>query len=200
MLVDVNLTVERGQKVVLTGPNGSGKSTLLRIAAGQVQPLEGSVAWADRAMHGYYEQHQDEALDPRRTVLEEVQASAGSATEGEVRSVLGKFLFKGDDVFKPVAVLSGGERSRVALAKFLLLPTNVLLLDEPTNHLDSATRKSLVEALKSYDGTIICATHDQAILDKVATHIYEIRDGECVSKRTAGPPSFPAPVLKSRKK
>jgi ATP-binding cassette subfamily F protein 3 len=199
VLVDVNLTVERGQKVVLTGPNGSGKSTLLRIAAGQVQPLEGSVEWADRALHGYYEQHQDEALDPRRTVLEEVQASAGTATEGEVRNVLGKFLFKGDDVFKQVGVLSGGERSRVALAKFLLLPTNVLLLDEPTNHLDSATRKSLVEALKSYDGTIICATHDQAILDKVATHVYEIRDGECLSNKPVEPPSNPAPVRKRRK-
>ncbi|MSQ08609.1 MAG: ABC-F family ATP-binding cassette domain-containing protein [Dehalococcoidia bacterium] len=200
VLVDVNLTIERGQKVVLAGPNGSGKSTLLRIAAGQVRPLEGSVEWAGRALHGYYEQHQDEALDPRRTVLEEVQSSAGNAIEGEVRSVLGKFLFTGDDVFKPVSVLSGGERSRVALAKFLLQPTNVLLLDEPTNHLDTATRKSLVEALKSYDGTIICASHDQVLLDTVATHVYEIRNGECVSKRTVEPPSMPVPVLKQRKK
>jgi ATP-binding cassette subfamily F protein 3 len=96
-------------------------------------------------------------------------------------------LFKGDDVFKPVAVLSGGERSRVALAKFLIQPTNVLLLDEPTNHLDKATRESLVKALKGYDGTIVCASHDQAILDTVATHVYEVRDGECVNTRVVQP-------------
>ncbi|MBM3940553.1 MAG: ABC-F family ATP-binding cassette domain-containing protein [SAR202 cluster bacterium] len=187
VLLDVSLLVERGQKVVLTGPNGSGKSTLLRIAARQIEPSEGEVVWGERARFGYYEQHQDEALDPSRTVLQEVLASAGTATEGQVRGVLGKFLFKGDDVFKPVAVLSGGERSRVALAKFLIQPTNVLLLDEPTNHLDRATRESLVKALQGYDGTIVCATHDQAILDTVATHVYEVRDGECVNVRVARP-------------
>ena len=200
VLLDVDLTVERGQKVVLAGPNGSGKSTLLRIAAGQVRPTEGTVTWADKALHGYYEQHQDEALDPRRTVLQEVQASAGAATEGEVRSVLGKFLFMGDDVFKPVSVLSGGERSRVALAKFLLQPTNVLLLDEPTNHLDRATRESLVKALQQYDGTVICATHDQAILDTVATHVYEVRDGELGDARVTAPAFVPRAAPRSRKK
>ncbi|MSP77994.1 MAG: ABC-F family ATP-binding cassette domain-containing protein [Dehalococcoidia bacterium] len=197
VLVDVSLTVERGQKVVLVGPNGSGKSTLLRIAAGQVEPLEGTVAWAEHARFGYYEQHQDEALDPERTVLEEVQSVAGTATEGTVRNVLGKFLFKGDDVFKPVSVLSGGERSRVALAKFLIQPTNVLLLDEPTNHLDRATRESLVTALKGYDGTIMCATHDQDILDSVATHVYEVRGGACVNTRII---TMPIPVKQQSKK
>ena len=183
VLIDVSLTVERGQKVVLVGPNGSGKSTLLKIAIGQTRPLEGEVVWAERAVPGYYEQHQDEALDPSRTVLEEVKAVADGATEERVRTVLGEFLFRGDDVFKPIAVLSGGERSRVALAKFLIQPTNVLLLDEPTNHLDRATRESLVKALDKYDGTIICATHDRAILDTVATHVYEMRDGVCVNTR-----------------
>ena len=187
VLVDANLTVERGQKVVLVGPNGSGKSTLLRVAMGQVDPMEGDVLWAERANPGYYEQHQDEALDPQRTVLEEVQAVADGAPEERVRTVLGEFLFKGDDVFKPVSVLSGGERSRVALAKFLIQPTNVLLLDEPTNHLDRATRESLVQALDRYDGTIICATHDTAILDTVATHVYEMRDGACVNTRIVEP-------------
>jgi len=182
-LIDANLIVERGQKVVLVGPNGSGKSTLLRIAMGQIDPLEGQVQWAERARPGYYEQHQDEALDPSLTVLQEVQAAAKDATEQRVRTVLGEFLFKGDDVFKPVSVLSGGERSRVALAKFLIQPTNVLLLDEPTNHLDKATHGSLVRALHKYDGTIICATHDPEVLDTIATHVYEMRGGACVNTR-----------------
>jgi ATP-binding cassette subfamily F protein 3 len=200
VLLDVNLVVERGQKVVLAGPNGSGKSTLLRIAAGQVKPSEGVVTWADKARFGYYEQHQDEALDPRLTALEEVQSSAAGAPEGEVRSVLGKFLFTGDDVFKPVSVLSGGERSRVALAKFLLQPTNVLLLDEPTNHLDRATRESLVRALQVYDGTVICATHDEAIIGNVASHIYEVRDGEIAEGRVTAPAYVAAAPQRQRKK
>ncbi len=199
VLIDASLTVERGQKVVLVGPNGSGKSTLLRIAMGQVDPLEGEVLWAERARPGYYEQHQDEALDPERTVLEQVQAAAEGATEERVRTVLGDFLFHGDDVFKPASVLSGGERSRVALAKFLIQPNNVLLLDEPTNHLDSATRASLVHALDTYDGTIICATHDTAILDTIATHVYEMRNGACVNTRIVTPPA-PVKVGPNRRK
>ncbi|MEX2447022.1 MAG: ABC-F family ATP-binding cassette domain-containing protein, partial [Dehalococcoidia bacterium] len=146
VLIDVDLTVERGQKVVLVGPNGSGKSTLLKIVAGRLDPTEGAVAWSERARVGYYDQHQDEALEAERTVLEEVRTVAGDDADGALRGVLGRFLFRGDDVFKPISVLSGGERSRVALAKFLIEPSNVLLLDEPTNHLDSATQRRLVEA------------------------------------------------------
>jgi ATP-binding cassette subfamily F protein 3 len=200
VLIDTSLTVERGQKVVLIGSNGSGKSTLLRIAMGQMDPLEGDVLWAERARPGYYEQHQDETLDPDLTVLEEVQAAADGATAQRVRTVLGEFLFKGDDVFKQVSVLSGGERSRVALAKFLIRPTNVLLLDEPTNHLDESTRKSLVEALDKYDGTIICATHDSTILDTIATHVYEMRDGACVNTRIVEPLAPVKTKSKGRKK
>ncbi|GMV86264.1 MAG: glycosyl transferase family 2 [Dehalococcoidia bacterium] len=176
VLVDVNLHIERGQKVVFIGPNGSGKSTLLRIAAGLVAPTEGSLDWAERARPGYYDQHQDEALDPARTVLEEVRSVAGGAPDVKLRTVLGQFLFKGDDVYKPVSVLSGGERSRVALAKFLIQPTNVLLLDEPTNHLDRTTRRKLIEALQGYEGTIACASHDPGIVEGVATHVYEVKD------------------------
>ena len=179
VLVDVNLHVERGQKVALLGPNGSGKSTLLKIMARQLSPTMGTVEWAERARPGYYDQHQDEALDPERTVIEEVRAIAGNKPDVELRTVLGQFLFSGDAVFKPIGVLSGGERSRVALAKFLLQPTNVLLLDEPTNHLDRTTRRKLLEALQSYDGTIICASHDPGIVEGVATHVYEVKDGEC---------------------
>ncbi len=180
VLVDVDLAVERGQKVVLIGPNGSGKSTLLKIVAGLLEPSEGTVAWGERTRVGYYDQHQDEALDAGRTVLEEVRTVAGADTpDRTLRGILGRFLFTGDDVFKPVSVLSGGERSRVALAKFLIQPSNVLLLDEPTNHLDVNTRRRLVEALEGYDGTIICASHDPAILERVATRVYRVSDGGC---------------------
>jgi len=177
-LLGIDLTVERGEKVVLVGPNGGGKSTLLRVAARLIAPSEGQVEWAERARPAYYDQHQDEALDPTRTVLEEVRAGAAGVPEGRLRAVLGQFLFTGDDAFKPVRVLSGGERSRVALAKFLIQPTNVLLLDEPTNHLDETTRARLVEALNAYEGTIICASHDPAIVHGVATRVYEMKEGE----------------------
>ena len=176
VLLDVDLHIERSQKVVLTGPNGSGKSTLLKIAAGDIDPSEGDVEWAARAIPAYYDQHQDEALDPEHTVLEEVAAAAPGATEVRLRSTLGQFLFRGDAVFKRVAVLSGGERSRVALAKLLLRPSNVLLLDEPTNHLDRTTRRKLIEALERYDGTLLCASHDPAIVERVATRVYEVDD------------------------
>ncbi|MDA0350885.1 MAG: ABC-F family ATP-binding cassette domain-containing protein [Chloroflexi bacterium] len=180
VLIDSNLHVERGDRVVLIGPNGGGKSTLLRILAGELEPSQGAIEWAPRARLGYYDQHQDEALDPKRTVLDEVRAVADSQSDGALRAVLGRFLFTGDDVYKPVSVLSGGERSRVALAKFLIRPANVLLLDEPTNHLDRATQRKLVEALERYDGTVVCASHDPEILDRVATRVFEVRDGECL--------------------
>ncbi len=186
VLVDVNLHVERGQKVVFVGPNGGGKSTLLKIAAGLVSPTEGAVEWAERARPGYYDQHQDEALEAGRTVLDEVRTVAAGEVDTKLRTVLGQFLFKGDDVFKPIRVLSGGERSRVALAKFLIQPTNVLLLDEPTNHLDRTTRRKLIEALKGYEGTIVCASHDPGIVEDIATRVYEVKDGglaEILSKR-----------------
>jgi ATP-binding cassette subfamily F protein 3 len=196
VLVDVNLHVERGQHVVLVGPNGSGKSTLLRIAAGVLEPTEGRVEWAERARRQYYDQHQDEVLDQQSTVLDEVRAMAPNEPDTRLRSVLGQFLFSGDDVFKKIGVLSGGERSRVALAKFLIQPTNVLLLDEPTNHLDRTTRRKLIEALQSYEGTIICASHDPGILESVATRVYEVKDGGCRElidqRREPGPRKFSA--------
>ncbi|MFN0094589.1 MAG: ribosomal protection-like ABC-F family protein [Dehalococcoidia bacterium] len=179
VLLDVTLHIERGQKVVLIGPNGSGKSTLLKIAAGRIIPTEGHIEWAERARPGYYDQHQDEALDASRTILDEVRSVADGEPEVRLRSILGQFLFIGDDAFKPVSVLSGGERSRVALAKFLIQPTNVLLLDEPTNHLDRTTRRKLIEALQKYEGTVLCASHDPAIVDGVATHVYEVKDTGC---------------------
>jgi ATP-binding cassette subfamily F protein 3 len=178
VLLDVSLEVERGQKIVLVGHNGGGKSTFLRILAGEVEPSEGTVSWAERAKRGYYAQHQDESLDPALSVLEEVRISAQDQPDGALRGILGRFLFSADDVFKSVHMLSGGEKSRVALAKFLVQPNNVLLLDEPTNHLDTATRDELLDALGDYDGTIICASHDPAIVDEIATHVYTVENGE----------------------
>jgi ATP-binding cassette subfamily F protein 3 len=179
VLLDVNLHVERGQKVILVGPNGSGKSTLLKIAAGHIKQTQGVVRWAELARRGYYDQHQDEALDPDLTPLDEVRKVAPLEEEVKLRTVLGNFLFRGDDVYKPVRMLSGGERSRVALAKLVIQPTNVLILDEPTNHLDRSTRRKLIEVLAKYEGTILCAAHDPGLLERVATRVYEVADGEC---------------------
>jgi ATP-binding cassette subfamily F protein 3 len=179
VLLDVNLHVERGQKVILIGPNGSGKSTLLKIAAGQLHQTQGAVRWADLARRGYYDQHQDEALDPELTPLEEVRKVAPLEPDVKLRTVLGQFLFRGDDVYKSVSMLSGGERSRVALAKLVIQPTNVLILDEPTNHLDRTTRRKLIDVLAKYDGTILCAAHDPGLLERVATRVYEVSDGDC---------------------
>src|SRR5207245_2629252 len=135
-----------------------------REGAGVLPALEGWVRWAPKARVGYYDQHRDEALERGRTVLEEVQSVATDEPEVRLRTVLGQFLFRGDDAFKRIEVLSGGERSRVALAKLVLKPTNVLVLDEPTNHLDRSTRRKLLEVLEKYPGTILCAAHDPAIL------------------------------------
>ena len=178
VLLDVSLEIERGQKIALIGHNGGGKSTLLRILAGEVDPSEGSVHWAERAERGYYAQHQDESLSLDATVLESVRESAQNQPDGVLRGILGRFLFSDDDVFKTVRMLSGGEKSRVALAKFLVQPNNVLLLDEPTNHLDAATRRELLSALGDYDGTIVCASHDPAIVEEIATHVYTVENGE----------------------
>ncbi len=178
VLLDVSLEVERGQKVALIGHNGGGKSTFLRILAGEVEPSEGVVNWAERASRGYYAQHQDETLDLDSTVLEAVRESAQDQPDGALRGILGRFLFSADDVYKSIRMLSGGEKSRVALAKFLVQPNNVLLLDEPTNHLDATTREELLSALGDYDGTIICASHDPAIVEEIATHVYTVEDGE----------------------
>ncbi|HEV8574884.1 MAG TPA: ABC-F family ATP-binding cassette domain-containing protein [Dehalococcoidia bacterium] len=177
VLIDAALHLERGQKTVLVRPNGSGKTTLLRIAAGLLEPVEGTVRWAPKARAGYYDQHQDEALERGRTVLEEVRSVAPDEPDVRLRTVLGQFLFRGDDVFKTIETLSGGERSRVALAKLVLRPTNVLILDEPTNHLDRSTRRKLLAVLEKYDGTILCAAHDPGILDRVATRVFEVKDG-----------------------
>jgi ATP-binding cassette subfamily F protein 3 len=174
----VGLTVVRGDRIALTGPNGAGKSTLLKLIAGEVEPTGGEVSVHAKTLIGYFAQHQAEALDPTRTVLEETLHGLPTKEEESGRKLLARLLFRGDSVFKSVAVLSGGERSRVALAKFLLRPANLLLLDEPTNHLDPAARGVLEQALAQFDGTIIMASHDQSLIDSVATGIFYIEGGQ----------------------
>ena len=174
---DLDLTVERGRKVALVGPNGAGKSTLIRMLAG-VEPLDsGERTLGHNVDLGYFAQDQAQALDSRRTVLDEVTAAAPIEMVPQVRQLLGAFLFSGDSVDKPVAVLSGGERHRLALAILLLRPSNCLLLDEPTNHLDMAAKEVLLRALQDYDGTVIIVAHDRYLLDELPEEIIEVGAG-----------------------
>ncbi len=183
VLLDINLKLTRGKRMALFGPNGAGKSTLLRILAGIEPPTEGTREMGRNVLIAYYAQHQAEALDPARTMLQEVLHDLPSQPEGMARGLLGRLLLRGDEVYKPVAVLSGGERSRVALAKFLLRPANVLLLDEPTNHLDMTSRAVLQEALVNFEGAIVVASHDRPFVNAVAQEAYTLNDGVLVEQR-----------------
>jgi len=172
-----DFAVRRGERVALVGPNGAGKSTLLRIAAGVIAPDAGERTPGHNVQVAFYAQHQLEALDPSRSVLEELERAAELADVPRLRGHLGAFLFSGDDVNKRVSVLSGGEKARLALAKLLLRPSNFLVLDEPTNHLDLAAVEVLEEALREYAGTLLLISHDRAFLDAIATRIVEVRSG-----------------------
>ncbi len=178
VLQDINLVVERGERVALIGPNGAGKSTLLRLLSGRDRPTRGSATLGVGVRPAYFAQDQAEHLDPANTAFDEVyQAAPASWDIQAVRDLLGRFLFHGDAQFKSVATLSGGERSRVALAKLLLRPNNLLLLDEPTNHLDIATRERLEDTLSAYTGTLIVATHDRYLVNRLATRVIDVTDG-----------------------
>jgi ATP-binding cassette subfamily F protein 3 len=173
----VDFEVERGEKVALVGPNGAGKSTLLRLVAG-VLPFEaGERILGSHVSAHYYAQHQLDALDPSRSALEELEAVAPQLTQTRVRTILGAFLFSGDDVDKKVAILSGGEKARVALARMLVRPAALLALDEPTNHLDLPSREVLEEALAAFPGTIVFISHDRYFINRVATRIVEVEAG-----------------------
>jgi ATP-binding cassette subfamily F protein 3 len=178
VLQDVSLVIERAERVALIGPNGAGKSTLLRVLAARDRPTRGNASLGVGVRPAYFAQDQAEHLDAGNTVFEEVYAAAPASWDIQaVRDLLGRFLFSGDEQFKPVSGLSGGERSRVALAKLLLRPNNLLLLDEPTNHLDVATRERLEETLSAYPGTLIVATHDRYLVNRLATKVIEVADG-----------------------
>lgn len=174
----LDLEVERGQRTVLVGPNGAGKSTLLKILAGML-PLEaGTVTPGHNLSIGYFAQHRTEMLDVKRTVLAEAMETHTPVPEQTVRTILGSFLFRGDDVFKPVGVLSGGEKSRLALVKLLLNPPNFLLLDEPTTHLDMPSIDALIGALRQYEGTLFFVSHDVHFIRALSSSVLHISAGK----------------------
>lgn len=177
VLHDVNFIVGRQERVAFIGKNGVGKSTLSRIIVGQ-EGYEGELKLGHNVEVGYYAQNQAELLDPNKTVLRTIEDEVTSDMKVNPRSLLGAFLFSGDDVDKKVKVLSGGERSRLAFCKLLLKPYNLLLLDEPTNHLDMRSKEVLKQALQNFDGTLICVSHDRDFLDGLTNRIYEFRKGE----------------------
>ncbi len=173
----LDLTIERGERTVLVGPNGAGKSTLLKILAGVVEFQKGKRDLGHNAKIGYFSQHRADTLDPGKNVLEEVLASAPLMREDEARGVLGSFMFRKDDIYKKTAVLSGGEKSRLNLVKFLVDPPNLLLMDEPTTHLDIHTVESLTLALERYEGTLVFISHDVHFIRHLATKVLHVNAG-----------------------
>lgn len=171
--------LRRGSKVALIGPNGAGKSTLLKMMAGTVTPDSGTYVTGTGVTTAYFSQHQLEVLDPSHTVLASMESvTPDSESQTRIRGLLGAFLFRQEEVFKKVRVLSGGEKSRLALARLLVSPANLLLMDEPTNHLDLPSREALVGALDAYRGTLVFITHDRYVIEKIATDIIEVLPGE----------------------
>ncbi|CAN5258997.1 ABC-F family ATP-binding cassette domain-containing protein [soil metagenome] len=174
---NLDLTIERGERTVLVGPNGSGKSTLIKILAGVLPFQEGKRQVGGNTKIGYFSQHRTETLNPANTVLAEVLASNGELREGDARAVLGSFLFKREDVFKKVEVLSGGEKSRLNLVKFLVDPPNLLLMDEPTTHLDLLSIEALIQALQRFEGTLVFISHDVHFIRNIAEKVLHISAG-----------------------
>lgn len=172
---NINLSLHRGEALGIIGGNGTGKTTLLKTVLGELRELGGEMRWGTKINFGYYAQNLEE-LEPRNEVIQEMRRVAPLADNGELRSFLARFLFFGEDVFKNVGDLSGGEKGRLALAKLIYSRKNVLILDEPTNHLDIPARESLEAALAEYDGTIITVSHDRFFLDKIATQILAFED------------------------
>ncbi len=171
----LDLHLDRGDRIAVVGVNGAGKSTLARLIAGVEKPDAGERDTGVNTVMGYFAQHQAEELDPKKTVLEEVEDAAEGFQESNPRAALGALLFSGDDQKKPVSVLSGGERNRVALAKMLMRPANCIILDEPTNHLDIRSKQVLQEAISLFKGTVILVSHDRSFLDPVVNKVLEVR-------------------------
>ena len=174
----IDLEVERDQRMVLVGPNGAGKSTLLKLMAEVLTPSGGEYKLGHNAKHGYFAQHRAATLNLKNTVFQEALDTPQRITEQAVRNILGSFLFRGDDIYKPVSVLSGGEKSRLALVKLLLDPPNLLLMDEPTTHLDIASVDALIEALKQFQGTLVFISHDVHFIRALANHVIRVEAGQ----------------------
>ncbi|MGA3135392.1 MAG: ABC-F family ATP-binding cassette domain-containing protein [Terracidiphilus sp.] len=181
VLNHVRFRIDRGDRVALVGVNGAGKSTLIRLLTGMEAPTAGSVRLGHNVVCEYFAQDQYKALDGEARMLDDISRAAIKVPEGELRSLLGCFLFSGDDVFKPLGVLSGGERNRFALARILVSPSNFLLLDEPTNHLDMRAKDVLLEALAAFNGTVVFVSHDRYFIDRLATRVLEVEGGAVTS-------------------
>ncbi|MGP8250809.1 MAG: ribosomal protection-like ABC-F family protein [Terracidiphilus sp.] len=177
VLSNVRFTIERGDRVALVGVNGAGKSTLIKLLTGVESPTSGTVKLGHNVVTEYFAQDQYKVLDPESRMLDDISRAAVKVPEVQLRSLLGCFLFSGDDVFKPLGVLSGGERNRFALARILVSPSNFLLLDEPTNHLDMRAKDVLLEAIAAFSGTIIFVSHDRYFIDRLATRVLEVENG-----------------------
>ncbi len=182
---NLDVSIERGDRIVLVGPNGAGKSTLMKMLAGIEKGDAGRRNVGTTTKIGYFSQHRAATLNENNSVLEEVVEAGGGMRENEARSILGSFLFKKDDVSKRVKILSGGEKSRLSLVKFLVDPPNLLLMDEPTTHLDLTSIEALVSALKQYEGTLVFISHDVHFIRSLAEHTWHIADGE-VKKYSGG--------------
>lgn len=176
VLDSINLTIERGDKIAILGPNGTGKSTLLKILAGIDKNFTGDLVFGYNVLKSYFAQEQSLELDKSKTIFQTIDEIAIGETRKMIRTLLGSFLFSGDDIFKTISVLSGGEKSRVALAKMLLSPSNFLILDEPTNHLDIYSKDILKNALKDFNGSIIIASHDRDFLNPIINKVIEIQN------------------------
>jgi ATP-binding cassette, subfamily F, member 3 len=176
----VNFTIERGDRVALVGPNGAGKSTLIKILAGLERSTAGQYRLGHNVQPDYFAQDQYKQFNPEARVLDDIWSMAPGRNQTEMRTLLGCFLFSDEDVFKTIGVLSGGERSRYALARMLLRPSNFLLLDEPTNHLDLRAKDVLLSALQDYTGTVVFVSHDRYFIDRLATRVFEIGNGRVV--------------------
>jgi ATP-binding cassette subfamily F protein 3 len=177
----INFTLHRGEALGIIGGNGTGKTTLLRTLLGEIRELSGTINWGTKTNLGYYSQNL-ETLDLRNDVINELRRVAPLVESGALRSFLAGFLFFGDDVFKSVSTLSGGEKGRLALAKLIYSGKNVLVLDEPTNHLDIPSREALENALAEYDGTVVTVSHDRYFLDKIATQMLSINSDGSVDE------------------
>ncbi|HEY6446779.1 MAG TPA: ABC-F family ATP-binding cassette domain-containing protein [Acidobacteriaceae bacterium] len=178
VLENVNFTIERGDRIALVGVNGAGKSTLIRLLSGQESPAAGTLKLGHNVIAEYFAQDQYKVLDPVARMLDDIGRTAAKVAEKDLRSLLGCFLFSGDDVFKQLGVLSGGERNRYALARILVSPANFLLLDEPTNHLDLRAKDVLLEAIGKFNGTVIFVSHDRYFIDGLAQKVFEVARSE----------------------